>query len=311
MPPDHLTSSILAVLAGADLTTTAHNNDLTATDLDDAIRTYHAAGLAALDQQAEATWYDLRIEFTDWANAEPIAVTHLRPILDDLQHSGAITIWWFLRKHPCWRLRLHHANKPAVDHALNTLVANGVIQRWWPTIYEPETAAFGGPTNMDLVHDLFHADSRGVLDYLTHDTPGIGRRELSLLLLSTLLNAAHLDTFERGDVFSRVVQLRPAAAEPAKIAQLAENLHPLLAIANPLDSDLVQPRTFMVQATPWFTRFQNTGQQLHGAATQGTLPRGLRAVLAHIVIFHWNRLGLSAATQGILANAASVATFVR
>ncbi|MBM7776006.1 thiopeptide-type bacteriocin biosynthesis protein [Actinokineospora baliensis] len=279
MPPDHLTSSIFAVLAGADLTTTAHNNNLTATDLDDAIRTYHAAGLAALDQQAEATWYDLRIEFTVWADAESIAVTHLRPILDDLQQSGAITTWWFLRKHPCWRLRLHHADKPAVDHALNSLVANSVIQRWWPTTYEPETTAFGGPTSMDIVHDLFHADSRGVVDYLTHDTPGIGRRELSILLLTTLLNAVHLETFERGDVFSRVVQLRPAAAEPAKIAHLAENLHPLLAIANPLDSDAVQPRTLMVQATPWFTSFQKTGQQLCGAATQGTLPRAFAQYL--------------------------------
>jgi hypothetical protein len=37
----------------------------------------------------------------------------------------------------------------------------------------------------------------------------------------------------------------------------------------------------------------------------------VRAVLAHVLIFHWNRLGLSAAAQGILARAATAATLPR
>jgi hypothetical protein len=43
---------------------------------------------------------------------------------------------------------------------------------------------------------------------------------------------------------------------------------------------------------------------LGDAASDGTLERGLRDILAHHVIFHWNRLGLTAASQSIVARAA-------
>ncbi|WP_410677108.1 lantibiotic dehydratase C-terminal domain-containing protein [Amycolatopsis sp. cmx-4-68] len=52
----------------------------------------------------------------------------------------------------------------------------GVIVRCWPTVYEAETVAFGGPAGMATVHDLFCADSAGVLGYLRQDTLGLGRR---------------------------------------------------------------------------------------------------------------------------------------
>ena len=60
-------------------------------------------------------------------------------------------------------------------------------------------------------------------------------------------------------------------------------------------------------ATAWLEAFQTAGHQLGTAAANGTLQRGLRALLTHIVIFHWNRLGLSASTQAILAQAAQQA----
>ena len=47
--------------------------------------------------------------------------------------------------------------------------------------------------------------------------------------------------------------------------------------------------------------------RLGAAASAGTLGRGLRAVLAQTVIFHWNRLGLSAITQAVLTHAAASA----
>jgi hypothetical protein len=37
----------------------------------------------------------------------------------------------------------------------------------------------------------------------------------------------------------------------------------------------------------------------------------LRAILTHVVIFHWNRFGLSATSQGILARAATTALLPR
>jgi thiopeptide-type bacteriocin biosynthesis protein len=55
--------------------------------------------------------------------------------------------------------------------------------------------------------------------------------------------------------------------------------------------------------TPWLDAFTDAGRDLGDSARAGELERGLRAVLAHLVIFHWNRFGLPAATQGILARA--------
>jgi thiopeptide-type bacteriocin biosynthesis protein len=57
-------------------------------------------------------------------------------------------------------------------------------------------------------------------------------------------------------------------------------------------------------ATQWHDAFSDAGLRLGESARHGELDRGLRAVLTHVVIFHWNRLGLPASTQGILATAA-------
>jgi thiopeptide-type bacteriocin biosynthesis protein len=62
---------------------------------------------------------------------------------------------------------------------------------------------------------------------------------------------------------------------------------------------------------PWLAAHVQAGQKLGTAANGGHLDRGLRAVLAQIVIFHWNRLGLPAHTQGILAHAAKAAILTR
>ncbi|MFI6100786.1 thiopeptide-type bacteriocin biosynthesis protein [Lentzea sp. NPDC051213] len=324
MPADHLSTNrttapadlaaaVLAVLAGTDPGTVATRHALDPDDLDDAVRTYQVAGLTALERQAEGSWYQVRVQFTDWSAAEVAGATALGPALDRLRAAGAVAGWWFLRKHPCWRLRLSHADTAAVDGVLDELTGTGVIERWWPTVYEPETAAFGGTAGMGTVHDLFCADSAGVLDYLRQDTPGLGRRELSILLLSGLMRAARLDTFECGDVFERVARLRPAPAETdtARIGKLAENVRVLLSIPNLAESELFTPGGPVGHAAPWLAALRTAGEQLGHDAGNGRLDRGLRAILTHVVIFHWNRFGLSATSQGILARAAATALLPR
>ncbi|HWO60601.1 MAG TPA: hypothetical protein VNO31_11270, partial [Umezawaea sp.] len=61
------------------------------------------------------------------------------------------------------------------------------------------------------------------LDYARQHSPGLGRRELSLLLLNELLRSTGLDTFERGDVFAQVAALlpTPAPVDQDKIDDLA------------------------------------------------------------------------------------------
>lgn len=305
--PHELAGCVLAVLAGADLDSTAANNAISTADLEDAVHAYQAAGLAALERRHEQSWCEVRVHFADWPAAEAVAATVLGPALDRLQAAGAIAGWWFLRKHPCWRLRLYDADVTAVDHALDELTAKAAIGRWWPAVYEPETAAFGGPSGIAAVHDLFCADSNGVLEYVRHEAPGLGRRELSIVLIGGLLRAAGLDTFECGDVFDRVARLRPAptGTDSARVAQMAPNVRMLLSIADVPDNELFCPGGQLAHAKGWLDAFQAAGSQLADAAARGQLDRGLRALLTHVLIFHWNRFGLSDVSQGVLARAAS------
>jgi thiopeptide-type bacteriocin biosynthesis protein len=310
MPADHMTATplaaaVLTVLAGSPLEVVATSAGIDAVDLSDAIDIYHNAGYAALQQRDESGWCQVRVEFPDWDDAECVAATWLGPRLNQLQHGGAIGGWWFLRKHPCWRLRFADAQTQAVNQLLDELTASGKATRWWPSVYEPETTAFGGPTGIKIVHDLFCADSRGVVDYLRQPAPSLGRREMSLLLLGNLLHAVGLDWFERGDVFARVAQMRPLHdPDDSRIDTLTGSVRGLLAIAPDLDAALFGPGGAAPFAAPWHRAYADAGREFAAAAAAGALTRGVRAVATHIVIFHWNRLGLSAQTQGVLARAA-------
>ncbi|HSL09426.1 MAG TPA: hypothetical protein VK887_15830 [Pseudonocardiaceae bacterium] len=62
-------------------------------------------------------------------------------------------------------------------------------------------------------------------------------------------------------------------------------------------------------AASWTAAFNHAGQALGAAANDGALERGTRDILAHHVIFHWNRIGLPYKIQSILAQAAETAIF--
>lgn len=251
-----------------------------------------------------APWHQIDVHFKTHDSPERIVASALAPRLLHLEQQGAISSWWFMRKPPGCRIRLRDADTEAAGQALDDLAAEGTIASWKPTIYEPETTAFGGPAGMETAHALFCADTQGILRYLQYDTPPLGRRELSVLLISAMLSAAGLDWFERGDVLARVAAMRPApqAGTVAQREQLTGQLRTLLAV--PI-SPMVGPDVPAELAAAWLAAFEAAGRRFADASKQGTLHRGLRAVLAHVVIFHWNRLGLSATTQAVLSRAAT------
>ncbi|MGH3686594.1 MAG: thiopeptide-type bacteriocin biosynthesis protein [Pseudonocardiaceae bacterium] len=187
----------LKVLTGMPLRDAAIAAGMEPADLAEAVEVYRRAGRQALEQQTASGWWQLSIQFTDWSNAEQVAADHLAPLLRHAEDEGAVAAWWFMRKHPCWRLRLQpgpagRTMKAGLGVAFDELAADGRIESWAPGIYEAETAAFGGDAGMDLAHELFCADSRAVVDLLRDGGNGLGRRELSLLLCSILMRAAGL-----------------------------------------------------------------------------------------------------------------------
>lgn len=235
-------------------------------------------------------WSQVTIEFPDWSTGEAAAVRHLRPLLhDDL----GIADWRYVRKRPCWRVRYRPVRGDTdrlLAAALDALVAAGALSRWNHAVYEPERLAFGGPDGMDVAHRLFHEDSAAILDRAPPDGPA--RREPAVVTVTVLLRAAGLDWYEQGDVWAAVADHRrvrtpvapPAATAPAAMRHL-------------LTLDISEQRPLGT----WTDAFAKAGSRLEALAHVGRLRRGLRAVLTHHVIFHWNRLGLPYPDQRALA----------
>lgn len=265
--------------------------------------------------EAAPQWQQVNIEFAgDPVTAERNAFAALGPSLTDAENDGLITAWWFIRK-PWWKVRYLPAGGTETQAAervhdiAKALHAAGHARQWVRGIYEPETVAFGGPDAMAAAHRLFHADSRHITGRLPPgpDSGAGSRRELSLLLCTALMRHAGQDRFERGDIWSKVAELRPglAAATHPGWATLRSAVAALISVDT--SPHTVLRTRELHHAGDWLTSFEAAGDELKALAVQGLLTRGIRAVLAHHVIFHWNRLGLPARTQANLATAAASA----
>ena len=200
--------------------------------------------------------------------------------------------FWFLRKQGQLRLRTMAFSASLLDR----LVDIGLATAWTAGIYEPETEAFGGPEGMAVAHDLFCADSPAALA----DTGRDGNRERCVLLISTLLGGAGLDRFEIGDVWAKlgaerpqllVDQLPAGEQRTAAVAAVRRLMH--VDAAKAYDHDPV-----------WAARvesYREAGARLAVLAADGLLTRGLRATLAHHLIFALNRAAIDTTEQAATA----------
>jgi thiopeptide-type bacteriocin biosynthesis protein len=304
--------AVWRILNGHGLDDTAAAAGIRPRDLRDAADLYRRAGHQALRQRDAAgrrAWWQANIEFPDFPTADQTAAQHLRPLLDP---TGAT--WWFMRKHPDWRVRVQppaHTDTLTftgqLAAQLNDLVDHGVIRCWRTAVYEPETAAFGGPEAMDHAHALFAADSRSVLDLVARPAV-LGHRELWVMTCSAMMHAARLEWYELGDVWHRVAQERPLPTDITheQIERLAAGVRHVLRADTSPDGPLLGDGP-LAALTPWVGAFRELGAELGTGSRTGMLQRGLRDVLSYHAIFHGNRLGLSARDQANLAHAARAA----
>lgn len=134
---------------------------------------------------------------------------------------------------------------------------------------------------------------------------------MRVLTCDALFRAAAQEWFEIGDIWHRVTQLRPDPRHNSTDAEhhpdLAHQLRTLLTYDTHPTGPLFGPHGPLTTLRPWAETFHNAGEALATAEKQPSLPRGLRSISAHHVIFHWNRLGLDITTQHTLAHAATTA----
>lgn len=266
-----------------------------------------------------APWLQTSIHLTDPADAERMCAKHLGPQMQTAVEDGFLDNWFFIRKSPWWRLRYRPAPRiptaTARQHVADLLTNPETVKYLGATvhqIYEPETTAFGGPAAMDIAHQLFSADSKHIADYLAITDPsGTSgpRRELSLLLTTAFARAAGQEWYEQGDIWAKIATFRgshPALAPyPDKTALAVHRF--LTADPDTTTTRLTGPLANLTSS--WTDTFRSAGSALRALADQGRLERGLRAVIAHHVVFHWNRLGLAFTEQQRLARAARDAVF--
>ncbi|TFE55360.1 methyltransferase, FxLD system [Streptomyces sp. ICN441] len=247
-------------------------------------------------------WQQHNITFVDRESARRAIAERLGPALIEAGTDGQLTGWWFMNKQP-WPLRyLADKPSPAIESLLSDLIGDGVAVSCLPCVYEPETDTFGGPEAMNAAHELFHSDSRHLLTYKLSPMH-LGRRETAVLLASVMMRGAGLDWFEQGDVWAKVVALRPATnpPPPERATELSSAMQKLM-IADA--HSLCHPGGPLHAHEEWVTAFERAGATLAELAGRGALTRGLRAVIAHHVIFHANRAGLLRDDQSALSHIA-------
>jgi thiopeptide-type bacteriocin biosynthesis protein len=249
-------------------------------------------------------WQQVNVTFPDWDHAEQVAASRIAPQL----HDGGLAAWWFIRKHPCWRIRYQSepGGQVRIEQHLDELAAAGHIAGWTRVVYEPEICAFGGSEAMAVAHRLFHADSCSILAYL-RDQPRDGhRREISLMLCSIMMRAAGQDLFEQGDVWARVAGHRRLPSGTADRPGPLDHVRRLITV----DAEFqMRDGAPLAHCAEWAAAYATAGRDVAVLAAAGQLHRGLRDVLAHHVVFAWNRIGLPYATQSVLAGSAKTAVF--
>jgi hypothetical protein len=135
--------AVLAVLAGTPLRDAAVAEEMDPADLAEAVEVYRSSGRQALEQLTGSGWWQVYVEFTDWNLAEQVCAGHIAPLLNDAEEDGVVSGWWFMRKHPCWRLRLRpgpagRTMKARLGAVFDDLAADGRIARWWTGVYEAD-----------------------------------------------------------------------------------------------------------------------------------------------------------------------------
>lgn len=306
--------AILAVLTGTPIAEAAALARTSPERLTDAVERYRAAGRATLGTRpAPSDWYQVNIEFADHPTADRAFLAYLLPSLRRATDTGTAGAWWFVRKYPCWRLRVAPGPQATIEdiskhvtEALDSAISWGVVKRWRPPLYEPETTAFGGPVGMNIAHSLFHTDSVGVLGYLDRsgrDGSGLlDAKATSLLIISRFLRAAGLEWSEQGDVWARVEANRPLPEDipVERVTAMTATLRKLL---------LIDARPVLVPGGPfapladWIAGTERAGRALSEAGLEGRLGLGTRGILARHVIFHWNRMGFTTRQQAIWSRA--------
>ncbi|TYB64347.1 hypothetical protein FXF51_21765 [Nonomuraea sp. PA05] len=250
----------------------------------------------------------------------PALYAELRATATALLDGGRAREFFFMHKPPGLRVRFqsahagtHAGTRAGLDGELSEVLdgwrRDGLLREWRGGVYEPEEYLFGGPVSMAGVHRVFTADS---LAWLGHHAAPAGVRAgqawtMSLPMMRAVLDSLDIAGWEDLDVWDRLRRqtgrrLADPGRLPAGAVTVASALraawsapHRLVAALPPHAAELVERyrEAVMAAGRRWLDSYFTVGQPAVGP----------REAAAFVIVFHWNRAGLSAARQALIVEA--------
>lgn len=201
-----------------------------------------------------------------------------------------------MRKPPGLRLRFELENTRDVAVAvavqeieafLDDLADEGLLEQWFPSVYEAEVFKFGGPDAIDAVHAYFFADSTAWWRWQELRWTGntsLDSRLLSVSVLNDLFTAFTDGPEEVWDVWCHLATLHGGSmahdAPPAPAVMIDDLIDQVS------QSEAALLRTYASSNAEF-------AQQLLALHAAGKLLYANRLVVPHIALYHWNRYGFT------------------
>jgi thiopeptide-type bacteriocin biosynthesis protein len=270
------------------------------------VEAFLAGGLAAVAADRGQCWVHVGLA----VRSRPREVFHwLGELSAELLDDPAVTNFFFMRKPPGVRLRFEaaHGQRLQVESMLHSCLGQARlrVERVVPGVYEPEEHLFGGPASMPFVHRIFTIDSLAWLAFWRLETPG-PPWAFSLSLLRYLLDGVGVVGWEDLGVWdlirSRTGRALPPGMDAGKLAAACAGIRDTWSDPSRLEAGLPAPVAAL--AAEWGPRLRAAGEDWRSGYfdTRGAMI-GPRDGVTFVTIFHWNRGGVSAATQSLLAAA--------
>lgn len=210
--------------------------------------------------------------------------------VDRLVDGGLLEGFFFMRKPPGLRLRYLLAEGaddavPEIEASLQHLADDGLLERWYPSVYEAEVFKFGGPDAISAVHAYFFADSSAWWRWeglQGASGTGLDQRLLSVSVLNDLFVRSTGGPEEVWDVWCHLAVLHGdspvSEGPPAPVVLIDDLVDRVSELERSLLDDYASANAAIALAF----------RALHAA---GKLLYADRLVLPHLALHHWNRYG--------------------
>ena len=255
---------------------------------------HQSAGVGASE------WLEIRCSlFPHPTERRHVAWSALGEALDRWRAERRFRSCFFVRKPPGLRLRfagddLPGRLEPVLLPWLVESERRNDLRGFRVTLYEPETARFGGAVGMAIAHEAFDDDSRDAICFETlflDDRQRLPRSLFSVAACSDLFRRTLEDRAEIWDVWQRLRRALPTPQRDLSGCVVPRpELQAVVLGSDPVPNSLSeQTRSLLEQR---FRDNQRTASAIVAARDAGRLHVGVREWLTACTVFHWNRLGL-------------------